>query len=61
MKVIGNLEASEELVEEMESYLWVGTFLKDLFLSVSVFLIADFAQAPKQPAYHKGQPKGQRF
>lgn len=45
LKVIGNL------VEEMESHPWVGTFFKDLFLSRSIFLIADFAQTLKQPAY----------
>lgn len=46
VKVIGNL------VAEMESHPWAGTFFKDLFLSRSIFLIADFAQTLQQPAYH---------
>lgn len=45
VKVIGYL------VAEMESHPWAGTSFKDLFLSRSIFLIADFAQTLKQPAY----------
>ena len=45
-------ESDWNLVAEMESDPWAGTFFKDLFLSRSIFLIADFAQTLKQPAYH---------